>query len=203
MGSGPSLPVELPDDAAVLVAGPPMTGKYDLLLRALASRGAGAVFITTTRDPATLVEDYCSASGVAPERVGVVACTGGDAGDADRVRGASLDNLTGVGVEFTELFERFSEENAGPVGVGIHSLSPLLMHADIPAVYRFLSVIIGQIRTVGWPGGAVINDEAADAESLRTLKGHFDGVLQTRQAAGERELRLKGIDPEPSAWRSF
>lgn len=203
MGSATrALPVDVPGDAVVLVAGPPMTGKYDLLLRLLATHADGAIFITTSHDAETVTEDYCAVGDVSPERVGVVACTGGDVADDDRVRGASLDNLTGVGVEFTELFASF-QEGGGPTGVGVHSLSALLMHADLQTVYQFLLVLTGQVRNAAWPGAAVINDRVADEETLSTITQQFDGVIQTRQGADGRELRLKGLDPAPSPWEPF
>jgi len=204
MGSPPQdLPIEVPGEAVLLVAGPPMTGKYDLLLRLLATHANGAIIITTTHDAETVTDDYCTVGDVSPEQVGVVECTGGDAGgDGDRVRTASLENLTGVGVEFTELFASFHERN-GPTGVGVHSLSALLMHADLQTVYQFLLVLTGQVRNAAWPGAAVINDEMTDPETLATITQQFDGVVQTRQGADGRELRLKGLDPAPTPWRPF
>jgi hypothetical protein len=181
-----------------------MTGRYDLMHRILGAHASGGLFISTAHDAPTVVEDYRAVSGVGPERVGVVECTGGDPGEeTDRVKYGSADNLTKLGVKFSELFESFYEEGPDPVGVGVHSLSTLLMHADVQTVYQFLQVLTGQVRSVDWPCVAVVNDGSVEAEALATLKHHFDGVIRTRAGEGGRELRVRGLDPTASEWTPF
>jgi KaiC/GvpD/RAD55 family RecA-like ATPase len=205
MGSAArGLPVGVPADATLLVSGPPMTGRYDLMHRLLGAHASAGLFISTAHDATTVVEDFGAASGVGAGRVAVVECTGGDPGEeTDRVKYGSADNLTQLGVKFTELFERFYEDGPETVGVGVHSLSTLLMHADVETVYQFLQVLTGQVRSVDWPCVAVVNDGAVDAEALATLKHHFDGVLRTRVGENGRELRVRGLDPTASEWTPF
>mgnify|MGYP000748957819 CR=1 FL=1 len=197
------LPVEIPADATLLVAGPPMTGKQELLVGLLADRGEGAIVVSTETDAADVTEAFVAA-GLPAEEVGVVDCTGGSGTDTDHVKHASPDNLTTVGVKFTELFDVFHARPAfGPVGVGLNSLSTLLMHAEVQTVYKFLQVFTGQVRSAGWPAAVVANAAAVDDETMATLAHQFDGVLRTRERDGQRELRVEGLDPAPSPWQPF
>lgn len=202
----------IPDDAIVLVSGPPMTGKYQLLLELLARRVQRTILISTKNRGDRIRDDFRSiATDVPEDQVGVVDCVSHQQSMADAVDTAttkfapSPENATQIGVKFVELFESFHDEAGGdPVGVGLHSLSQLVMHADLQTVYQFLQVLTGQIRSVEWFGAAVIDDSVIDIEEHQTLSHHFDGIIETREnEEGRRQLRLRGFEPSASPWTDF
>jgi len=201
---------DLPRDATIVVAGPPMTGKYSLMLTILAHYTDETIVISTKNAASRVVEDFEHVAGRrSNRRIGVVDClTRPDAlaaPETDLVKHAgSPDNLTRIGVKFTELFKEFyEEESTAEVGVGLHSISQLLMHSELKNVYQFLQVLTGQIRSADWLCVAVV-DTNADREELQTLYHHFDGVVQTRENdVGRREFRVRGFAPTTSDWTTF
>lgn len=200
-----------PDDT-VLVVGPPMTGKYELFLQVLAGYADRVILISTKNGAETLREDYRSVAGDGPAGdVAVVDCVSQresyeDVDGAPAVKYVSSpQNLTGIGVRFTEFYSDFMERPVeGGTGVGLHSVSQLLMHVDVKTVYQFLQVLTGQIRSAGWTGVAVVDTGAVDDEDVQVLKHHFDGIVETREnEAGEREFRSRGFTARSSDWRQF
>ena len=210
--SGDSPLDEIPIDATLLISGPPMTGKYDLLLTVLARSTDSAIVISTKHQAARVVDDYRTIAGDVPEeRVGVIDCVSHHqavetVAETDTLKYAnSPENLTRIGVKFTELFETFYDDpDLDHTGVGVHSLSQLLMHSDMKKVYQFLQVLTGQVRSAGWLGVAVIDGAVADEQDIQTLQQHFDGMVQTREnEAGRREFRVRGFSASASSWTIF
>jgi len=201
---------DIPRDSTVVVAGPPMTGKYMVMLSIIATHADDAIVISTKNGASRVTEDFDRAIGEPFEgRLGIIDCISRpeqlDGGDTDLIKHVpSPENLTRIGVKFTELFELFYEEGSPRhTGVGTHSISQLLMHSELKNVYQFLQVLTGQIRSADWLGVAVV-DTNVDEEELQTLYHHFDGIVETRENdAGERELRVRGIEPTASPWSAF
>lgn len=201
----------IPRDAMVLIHGPPMTGKYELLLQTLTHSFDAIIVISTKNQAPRVISDYHAFAGtVDPDRIGIVDATSHfelfePIEETQRVKFASSpDNLTEIGVKFTELFELFQNFDLDDphVGVGLHALSHLVMYSGVKSVYKFLQVLTGQLRTAGWFGVAVL-DESADTEQIETLHQHFDGSLETRENQnGIRECRLKGFNGL-SEWTAF
>lgn len=202
---------EIPQDAAILIAGPPMTGKYQLLLRVIGLYAEHVIFISTKHAAERIRGDYLETTGSAAEdAIGIVDCVSYPQSvepveETDLIKHASSpENLTRIGVKFTDLFDRLYEgPDAGRLGVGIHSLSQLLMHSNVKQVYQFMQVLVGQTRSAGCLTAAVV-DATADDEDVQKLQQHFDGIVQTRENdAGDREFRLRGVTPSASAWTTF
>lgn len=196
----------------VLISGPPLTGKYELLLRVLAANTERVVFITTKHQTSRIRSDYRSIAGdLSDDLIGVVDCVSQQGGQGGLEETATVklarspDNLTRIGVKFTGLFETFADDPIeGQTGVGVHSLSQLLMHADLKKVYQFLQVLSGQVRNAGWFGAAVLDVTGSDSEARETLYHHFDGVLETREDDdGDRQVRARGLGPRSSDWLLF
>lgn len=201
---------DLPRDATLVVAGPPMTGKYTVMLSILAQHTDDSIVISTKNAAERVRSDFEKvAGGREYGRIGVIDCVSHpeqiEGPDTELVKHVQTpENLTRIGVKFTELFEQFYTENpSSQTGVGLHSVSQLLMHSELKNVYQFLQVLMGQIRSVDWLGVAVV-DTNLDEEQLQTIYHHFDGVVQTRENEdGERELRIRGISPTASEWATF
>ena len=201
---------DLPRDATLVVAGPPMTGKYSLMLTILAHYTDETIVISTKNSAARVIEDFEAINdGRSHGRIGVVDCVSRPDGVAESEtelvkHAGSPDNLTRIGVKFTELFELFFHDDpTTTTGVGIHSISQLLMHTDLKNTYQFLQVLTGQIRSANWLCVAVM-DTDVDEEQLQTLYHHFDGIVQTRvNGDGRRELRVRGLSPTTADWTPF
>lgn len=207
------LPIEGPTPAtSILISGPPQTGKFELLLQLLAEYTDSVIFISTERPVDGIIEDYRAVVGDAFDgEIGVIDSVNRPdpvpgVENTDLIRYVdSPRNLTRIGVQFTDLMGLFHvPDDRGHVGVGVHSLSPLLRDTSVRLVYQFLQVFTGQIRTADWFGVSVIEPSDGDADEGRMLHDHFDGVIETRQHEdGPRELRVRGLAPRTSDWRSF
>lgn len=204
-------PVEidaLPGGTCVLISGPSMTGTYDLLCEFLAGAGDASIAVSTKHDAERLRADVSAAGGPSEGRFGVVDCVsqqrdlGAVTDSATTKYVPSPENLTRVGVQFTQLFDDFHGEYAD-VHVGLHSLSGFLMYSDVQRVYRFLQVLTGKVSGAGWTGAAVVDPGMFDDQTVFTLQDLFDGVVETRRVDGDREYRTVGLAAEPSEWTAF
>jgi len=192
---------------SLLIAGPPMTGKYDLMLRLLADAGERGVLITTGDTADQARRDYAEVADVDPPSVGVVDCVseqrGGELLDDELVRYASSPkNVTDIGMKFTDLYDEFRTLDAA-VGVGVHSLSELLMYLDPQDVYQFVRVLTRQVESEGWTTVAVIGSTMHDEQTLHTMYEPFDTVINTREEDGARELRVRERQQASTAWQTF
>lgn len=197
--------------STVMVAGPPMTDKFDLMLRLLGSASDGHVVATTKHT----VEDVRAAADEAmdsadPGLVGIVECLGGAGappgsntpGAGLTVRSVSPSNLTGIGVGIVDALEACDAAGSRHPGLGLHSLSALLMHTDLNRVYRFVGEIAGSLRRWDGTGVFVIDSTGTEPDVLSTLSQHADGVLRTRRRDDGRELRGRG-SLGPTEWCQY
>lgn len=196
----------LPDGTAILVRGPAMSGKFEFTLRALTALGDRSIVVSTD-DNAETIRDRFAEHG-APEDVSVVDCVtrahDNRVEDTDQVRyAASPQNLTEVGVKFTDLVETLRVEDPARAAVGIHSLSTLLMYWPPAQIYQFTRVLLNQAQGCGWSVVAVLDDAATDEQTVNTLSQPFDAVVNTRLTDEAREFRLTARHSGPESWRPF
>jgi hypothetical protein len=204
-------PSALDPGTNLLVTGPVMTGKRRLLLSLLAAAGDpedGVVLATTRKAGDTVVREFQSFAPETPaERIACVDCvgTGGRRGEERpwRRRTASdPGDLTGLGIGLTEFMRAFHHD-PGAAAVGLHSLSTMLMYADLRRVFQFLHVITGRVSGSGFVGGFVLDDTTGDRERA-ILRQPFDALLEVRETeAGEREVRARGADVAPRRWTAL
>ncbi|WP_313692829.1 DUF7504 family protein [Halorarum halobium] len=192
---------------SLLIAGPPMTGKYDLLFRLLGSSIDQGIVISTGDTAEDVRADFAEIGDLDPAAVGVVDCVSKQRGvntqPADRTRYVSSPkNVTEIGMKFTDLFEEYREYEP-PVGVGIHSLSELLMYLDPEDVYQFVRVLTKQAESEGWSTVAVLGSTMHDEQTLHTMYEPFDTVVNTRENDGSRELRVRDRSRAATAWTTF
>lgn len=196
---------ELAEGGTILVRGPAMSGKYDLLLRLLGALSEWTVLVSTSRQERgarTDFDDYGD-----PDRFGIVDCASrvqGQAGDEEGlVRYASSPkNLTEVGVKFTDIVDTMQGDGVEHAAVGVHSLSELLMYWDVERVYQFLRVLLAECEGLGWPAVAVIDDDAAAEQAVTTLTQPFDAVVTTRREDG-RAFQYREPGRPSSDWTAF
>jgi len=196
--------------ANLLVSGPPMTGKESLAYEILTtgSRAGEGTIIVTTEDTAEDVRkeyrDYDIPEG---SLAGVVDCVtrqqGGEDPDGGKfVRHASSPaDLTGIGIELSELFEMFyQQEDTEHNRVLLNSVSTLLMYADLQTVFRFLHVFTGRVQSADSIGLFIIDSTTHDQQTLSTLKQLFDGIIQFEETGGSRRCRLTGLNDVEVEW---
>jgi KaiC/GvpD/RAD55 family RecA-like ATPase len=195
----------------LLVTGPAMTGKHDLVLSLLAA-GADAdrrsVFVTTRKDAVASERDFERLVGDGSgATLSVVDCVTRSAGFG---RPAATPNheyvsdpgdLTGIGIATSKLL-RGVHETGACARVGLHSVSTLLMYADLRRVFRFLHVLTGRISTAGFVGVFAL-DDTVDERERSILEQPFDARIELRETDAGRELRCRGVDVGPRTWTPF
>lgn len=200
---------------SVLIAGPAMTGKRELLYELLAGDGGpdrGAAIVTTRKPAATIRTEYREHHPDLPdERNFVVDCVSRQHGrgvdDDDRTRYVTHPgDLTEIGIRLTGFMRRLHDDpDASGVGIGLHTLSTTLMYADLSRVFQFVHVLTGRIESSEFTGAFVLDTPTAgNAEAI--LSGAFDAKLEIREAdddSGTRQVRGRGTDIAPRTWTPF
>ncbi len=198
----------------VLLAGPPLIGKYDLMLETLAhgtERDEGSVVVATRDDERAVLEDYERVSpGFDRSRVGIVECVSGQRGEGTEYEGEALvrrasspADLTGVGIGASELMNDLYEGGASGIRLGIDSLSTLLLYTEFDRLARFLHVLSGRVDRADGIGVFVINPNSLDAAQFDQLKTLFDGLVELRERDGRREIRVRGLPDHSPEWRPY
>lgn len=194
----------------LLIAGPPMSGKYGLALGILgvgSTGGQGAIIVTTKDGAGRIRADYADYSGADAGPIGIVDCVTKQQGmppaDADELNRyvSSPVDLTGIGIELSELLQQFYRARGVTENrILLHSLSTLLMYSDLQTVFRFLHVFTGRVQSADSLGVFVIDDSAHDTQTIGTLKQLFDGIIEVQDSEDGFEARLIGLGDDRS-WR--
>lgn len=191
----------IPHGTNVLVTGPPLTGKRELLYGLLdGGTTDGTVFVSTRTRASAVEREYRQvAPGPALRVVDCVSRQFGDAPSDGHHRFVSdAGDLTGVGIRASEFLRRL-QASCDTVALGMHTLSTTLMYADLQRVYRFLHVLTGRVQSAGFRGGFVLED-VGDARSFTTLTQLFDGLVEVRDGAAGTEVRARGLELGPRTW---
>ena len=195
----------------ILVAGPAMSGKRQLVLRALAqgaSDGDGSV-IVTSRDPAEDVieefQGYLTDTDVYLRVIDSVSSQGGNGQGSDVVHSVnSPGDLTGIGIEFSEIARNAESSGVDDLRIGFDSLTPLLMYVELQRLFRFLHVFTSQIQSRDWLGLFAIDPDSHDEQVVNTISQLFDGMIEIRLPDdGGRQIRARGITSSPTDWVPF
>lgn len=195
----------LTDTPSIILTGPPMSGKYELMHRIFGARADRALVLSTGHDAQTVRTDYESLTGNDGDAIGIVDCVsreqGADVEDTALTKYiSSPKNLTDLGVKFTQLTEAMADAE---LTVGLHSLSQLLMYWEADRIYQFTRVLLGQTQNEHWPTIAVINETMHDEQTIHTLLDPFETVVDTRTTDDGRELRIRGRLSSPTPWQQF
>jgi len=201
----PLTPVE--PGTNILVAGPAMGGTRGLFLRMVAPVPGeeGVILVSTKSNADTLVERLLEvAPDVDTRAVGVVDAAGQGMGERGQLRSVSgPSDLTGIGMELTDLYEGFVGQGAQRVRIGIDSISTLLMYTDVQTVFRFMHVTTGRVSSADGLGVYVIDPSSHDDQTTQTLNQLFDARIDVREGDDGPEMRVRGLADQPREWQSF
>ena len=191
---------------SLLVTGPALGGIRELTLRMLrqSSDRQGALFVTADTASRATLEDYERLGGRLDfARVGVVDCTeqGVDNKEHNVHAVSSPADLTGIGIEFSALYERLHANGAEQVRAGVYTLSPFVVYAPAKAVYRFVHTLTGRIRTADGLGVCAIDPGTVDDRTLSSLSQAFDAKVELRERDGTCALRARGLTDQPDGWQ--
>ncbi|EJN56882.1 hypothetical protein HSB1_46990 [Halogranum salarium B-1] len=151
-------------------------------------------------------EDLCE--NLNRTRFGVIDCqkNSSDRGRvAERFKSVSSPgDLTGLGINFSALYETFSQEGIERIRTGVTSVPTLLMYHDLRTVFRFLHVFTGRVSTLGGVGVLYIDPTTQDDRTVSAIAQVCDGKITVREdETGKPELRVQGLDTQPTEWTPF
>lgn len=194
---------------SVVITGPAMSGLTELTLRLLACGDREGLIVLSTDDPADeVIANYERRDGRFDHgRMAVVDCgkareTTSEDGNVRSV--TSPTDLTGLGIQFTSLYEELYRGGIDAVRVGVLSVSSLLLYAkEFRNVYRFLHTMTGRIRSADGLGVFALDPSSHDDRAVQSIVQTFDARIELRETDGGREFRVRGLAEQPEDWRSY
>jgi KaiC/GvpD/RAD55 family RecA-like ATPase len=197
--------------SSILVSGPAMTGKEDLLWETLAdgvAAGDGAVAVTTGGRAEDAVDDIQSRTeGANGHALCAIDCRAdGNREDHQLDSGASVhrvgspSDMTGIGIAITKCFDRLHDAGLDRGRLGLTNLSTMVTYADRQTVFKFCHVLSSRLDAAEFLGVFTIDSSAHDEQTLQVIKQAFDGLVELRETDGKREARVLGVEPDPSPW---
>ena len=209
------LPIEpVPAGSTVIVAGPAFSNVEELTESVVGGGtrdGEGALFIATNETCTKLLESCRrTVPGLDRSRVGVIDCSGQDIGRSVsnvQVKYVSTQSdLTGIGMKFSALYESlYGAAEGGRVRTGLISLSSLSMYVDLRKLFQFAQTLSGRIDSAGGLGAFTIDPATHEPRTVNTLSQVADARIDVREPEGDAdgELRIRGLDGQPSGWLPF
>jgi KaiC/GvpD/RAD55 family RecA-like ATPase len=199
---------------SILVTGPTMTGKDDLLFDLLASgstQGEASILMTTDMDGEEGLENIVAAGqDIDRSLLSTIDCRS-DSGREER----ELDDggyvysvsepaeLTGIGIGVTKCFDRMSDQNVSAGRMGLTSLSTMVRYADRKTVFKFCHVLSQRLDSAGFVGLFTLNSGAHDDQTVQVIKQAFDANIDVRERDGERQIRVLGFGSKPTDWKAL
>jgi hypothetical protein len=185
--AGPGLS-ELSGVSNVLLLAPSLGGPgrgacFDLLTETSPAE-TNVLTVTYTQTAREFIDDWNDHAAAPPVRGGVVSVGQGAGGVDDTAWAVSpVENpsdLTGVGIELSELLSGMASagDEGEEIAVCFNSVTSLLQYADLQRAFRFLHVVTGRVKTVGGVGHFHLDPDAHDDQTVATLKGLFDAVVE-------------------------
>ncbi|WP_336328063.1 DUF7504 family protein [Halovenus sp. HT40] len=179
---------ELSGVSNVLLLAPSLGGQgndvcLDLLTQTAPSE-TNMLAISYTDTPQEWVENWLDHAGVSPVRGGIVSIGQAETEIDDPSWAVKTvenpSDLTGIGIELSELLSGMATaaDDDEYIAVCFDGITSLLQYADLQRAFRFLHVVTGRVKTVGGIGHFHLDPEAHDPQTLATLKGLFDAVIE-------------------------
>jgi len=191
----------------VLVSGPPMSGKRQLVFDLLAPEAVPAdpIVVMTTDDPAPRIRTQFDDRGVRFDQSSfrIVDATGAP-GDSDPGihRVSSPADLTGMGVAFTQAVDQMGTPDR--LRLGFVSISTLLQYVDAERAFSFLHVLSRRTSAAGYLGVYSIDPTTHEDRFVNVVTSIFDASIEIREDDdGTRELRIRGLPDVAPEWTPF
>jgi hypothetical protein len=179
---------ELSEVSNVLLLAPSLGGQsgdlcLDLVTQTPPSE-TNVLSITYTDTAEEWVEGWLDYVSAPPVRGGIVSIGQADANVDDPAWAVKTvenpSDLTGIGIELSELLSGMATaaDDDEHIAVCFDGITSLLQYADLQRAFRFLHVVTGRVKTVDGVGHYHLDPDAHDAQTLATLKGLFDAVVE-------------------------
>lgn len=190
----------------LLVSGPAMSGKRQLVFDLLAPDGVGIdpIVMMTTDDPTARIRTEFKDRGVAldPGTLRIVDASGAPVDEDDLVyRVSSPADLTGMGVAFTEVVDGMGTPDR--LRLGFSSISTLLQYVDTERTFSFLHVLSRRASAAGYLGVYSIDPTTHEDRFVNVVTSIFDAVVELREADGDREIRIRGMPDVDAGWTTY
>ncbi len=206
---GDSLPINEIEPGTYVLAGPAMSGKYDLLLDIIVdglTQDEGSLFVSTNDDAESIFEGIQDRYDQSLDLLRMVDCVserqmGHGQFPQERVEYVnSPADLTGLGIDVSEQLRQFAEGEVQLTRIAFHSVSTLLMYSELETVFRFLHVLTGRVDSVDGLGFFSLDPTTHDEGDVNTIKQLFDGMVEVRSVNTGRQVRFVGIEGAPEGW---
>jgi KaiC/GvpD/RAD55 family RecA-like ATPase len=197
--------------ASILITGPAMTGKEELMKQILAdgaADGDGAIAMTTGGRAEDVIADIESRSdAIEPSGLCGIDCRAESNREQAELdsgayvhRVAAPSDMTGIGVAVTDCFDRLHDAGFERGRLGLTNLSTMITYADQQTVFKFCHVLSSRLDPADFLGTFTIDSSAHDQQTLQVIKQTFDGVIEIEEREGVRKARVMGVEPDPSEW---
>ncbi|WP_276258691.1 RAD55 family ATPase [Haloglomus litoreum] len=182
---------------SVLLAGPPGSGKRELLWEVLTTGRKGGSVLVTMTDPVD--ELGFTFERVDPDEPEVHAVDASGRLDPDAVDGLSEPHrrvevvdgpadFTGIGMALASRLDELDPPNPNR-RVGVDGVAPLLDAVDWESVYKFLRRMSDRARADDWLFVATLDTDAVGQVDYNLVEQAFDTVLETSPADGGDAVR--------------
>lgn len=192
-----SLPTDIPDGSAILVAKPASLLEHSLPLQITnryAKPGDRRVVLTTTVDAERTIEQHLALSRGSPdERVGVVDVSGEDHPSAPFQKNPTVSlpdpsELTRIVMALWELGSTLSKRGSA-THVVVRSLTPMLEAERLARVARVVEQLVERQRSVGGVAVFGIEYTSHDDRTMVELSEIVDGVVWVEETS-DGQLRF-------------
>lgn len=171
----------VPAGTNVLVLGPPMVGRDDLIAEFVATgiaAGQPGVVVSATDPAATLRRDHPGL-----DRAFVVDSSTAGEGDGFDPDGriasvATPDDITGIGMAIVKCTRAIGDTASEGVRIGVVGLSTILQYTDQQRVFNFLHTLTGRISAAGYVGLFGLDPSVHDDQTVNTIMSQFDGAIR-------------------------
>lgn len=178
---------------------------FEFVLR-LATSGIDddvGVTMVSTDERGTSVRDRLENGADLVDRLAVVDCVGSGDGSDLLCGVSSPQDLTGIGIRFSQVQQRLRGRGNERQRIGLHNVSTLLMYHDLRTVFRFLHSFTGRVDATGTAAFMGMNRDSHPDETFRTVSQLCDARVDVRLHAGEEQVRVRGRIDGPSEWTTL
>lgn len=191
-----------PGDSVLLLSSPMERTDADYCLaaeNAAPPAESNVLSVTLNESADDVAERWVRCAGQLPDQLAVItvgdtnrsaAATDGGSGasgpsgyDMSTATVSSPGDLTGLGIKLSQCLSAWGD-HGNETTVRFDSLTTLLQFADLKRSFRFIHVLTGRVSSAGAVGYFHLDPGAHDEQTLATVRGLFDVVLE-RQESGE------------------